>query len=391
MRVAIVVNCLKLGGMERVAVNLADAFSDSGHESHLIYLKDRPIKVKPRNQRVNLHLFNLKQWVFFTGIGVFWFVICKVLNSFLKKTFPHFFAYATAVAFHFKLKKLEKNVGDFDLIIFRGQGTFGQVWPLKDKRFVYVCESVQNKYLYSKLSKSIFSDLFDNRNVVCVSEGAKDSFVNLTTEHGISCEKIIKISNPNDYELIKKESEQLIDSEFLHPKPYILGLGRLVPLKNFTLLIKAYHHLKVEGLIFQDLVIVGDGKDREHLEQCVQELKLMDCVFFKGSQANPFPWYKHADLFVLSSKSEGLGMVLIEALSCDTKVVATDCPGGVTEIMKGELTNFLCKQDVLDMAKKIHFALDYKVNTEFEICVNKTLEQFDQEVIVKQYEQSFLI
>ena len=391
MRIAIVVNCLKLGGMERVAVNLADAFASNGDESHLIYLKNRPIEVKPRNKDVNLHLFNLKQSVFFTVIGAFWFVICKVLNAFFKKTFPHFFAYATALAFHFKLKTLEREIGDFDLIIFRGQGTFGQVWPLKDKRFVYVCESIQNKWLYSRLSKQIFSSLFGSRNVVCVSEGAKESFVDLTLEHNIHCQKILKISNPNDYVRIKKESNELIDSKFFHSKPYILGLGRLVPLKNFSLLIKAYHYLKVNDLIFQDLVIVGDGKDRENLEKCVQELNMTDCIFFKGAQTNPFPWYKHADLFVLSSQSEGLGMVLIEALACNTKVVSTNCPGGITEIMKGELTQFLCHQNIEHMAEKIHFALNYEVNTEFEDDVTKVLKQFDQRAIVEQYKQSFLI
>lgn len=391
MRVAVVVNCLKLGGMERVAVNLADAFSSNGHDSHLIYLKDRPIKVKPQNIGVTLHLFNLKKWVFSTVIGVFWFVVCRTLNVVLKKTFPHFFAYATAIAFHYKLKKLERKIGKFDLIVFRGQGTFGQVWPLKDCRFVFVCESIQNKWLYSKLSKSIFSDLFEGRNVVCVSEGAKDSFVNLTLEHNISCKKILKISNPNDYKRIKNEAMELIVPPLVHPRPYILGLGRLVPLKNFSLLINAYHDLKINDLISQDLVIVGDGKDRGTLEKLVQELNLTDSVFFKGSQTNPFPWYKNADLFVLSSQSEGLGMVLIEALACNTKVVATNCPGGVSEIMKGELVNFLCEQDIDDMAKKIQFALGYKVNCEFEECVNKVLEQFDQDVIVEQYQQSFSI
>lgn len=119
MRVAVVVNCLKMGGMERVAVNLADAFVADGHEAHLIYLKDRKIELQPRSKEVLLHLFNLKKWVFASGIGLFWFLICKLINIKYRKTFPHYFAYAQAKAFKQLLQKEENKYGQFDLIIFR--------------------------------------------------------------------------------------------------------------------------------------------------------------------------------------------------------------------------------------------------------------------------------
>ena len=85
-----------------------------------------------------LHLFDLKKWVLLTGVGSLWFLICKLINIFFRKTFPHFFAYAQAIAFRYKLRKLEKKNGRFDLIVFRGQGTFGQIWPFKDDRFVFM-------------------------------------------------------------------------------------------------------------------------------------------------------------------------------------------------------------------------------------------------------------
>ena len=63
MRIAVVVNCLKIGGMERVAVNLADAFHDAGHDTNLIYLKNRKCEIKPKNLALPVHLFNLKKSV----------------------------------------------------------------------------------------------------------------------------------------------------------------------------------------------------------------------------------------------------------------------------------------------------------------------------------------
>lgn len=390
MKVAVVVSCLKLGGMERVAVNLADAFAQSGHDSHLIYFKNRQKQILPRNETVKLHLFDLKKWVLLTGIGSLWFLICKLINIFFRKTFPHFFAYAQAIAFRYKLRKLEKKNGRFDLIVFRGQGTFGQIWPSKDNRFVFVCESVQNKHLYAGLSRWVFSSLFENRNVACVSNGAKDSFLDLTKEHKIDCRTVLQISNPNDYQMIRKDALQPIDIDLLHPNPYILGLGRLVPLKNFTLLIQAYHYARLHFGLEQDLVIVGEGKDREQLEKKVSELGLHQNVFFKGAQTNPFPWYKQADLFVLSSKSEGLGMVIIEALACGTRAVSTDCPGGVRDIMQGELSRFLAEQDAKSLAEKIQLSLNHAPSEALNNDINKVLIRFDQDFIVEQYVQEFI-
>ncbi len=387
MNIAVVVNCLKIGGMERVAVNLADAFYSDGHSSELIYLKNRKKEVNPRNKDLPVHLFNLKKSVLSTGVGFIWFLICKVLNIVFKKTFPLWFAYAESYFFKKKLKALEeKNGHPFDLIIFRGQGTFEHLWPLHDPRYVYVCESVQTKYRYGKFSKYIFSKLFDNRKVVCVSDGAYDSFSDLIKTHSITPEKHLMISNPNDFQQIELESHS---DEQLHQNSYILGLGRLVPNKNFSLLIDAYNHAVKHYDIKQDLLIVGAGKDLNTIKKKIIELNLTERVYLKGQQSNPFPWYKQADLFILSSKSEGLGMVLIEALACKTKVVSTDCKGGIRQIMNGDLAHFLAQETPKSLSEKIHLALNTEWDESFDISVQKTLHNFDAKTIVNKYINEF--
>ncbi|WP_375321560.1 glycosyltransferase [Aliivibrio logei] len=387
MKIAVVVNCLKMGGMERVAVNLADAFHEAGHTTDLIYLKNRKKEIEPRNSAIPLRLFNLKKMVLSSGIGVIWFIICQFLNVIFRKTLPIWFAYAEAIAFKRQLKNLEKHNGKFDLIIFRGQGTFEHIWPIQDERFVYVCENVQKKQMYRKLSKWIFTKLFKERNVVCVSNGALDSFNDMCTTHDLSPQKAITLNNPNDFNKIKEDAESV--SEPMHPNPYILGLGRLVPQKNFTLLVSAYHHAISNYKIEQDLVIVGAGKDLSNIKATVEELGLSDRVYFKGQQNNPFPWYQQADLFVLSSKFEGLGMVLIESLACGTKVVSTDSQGGVRQIMNGQLEAFLAKETPEALAEKIHHALSLEWNDNFAVFVQETLNKFDGKIIINQYIQEF--
>ncbi len=388
MRIAVVVNCLKIGGMERVAVNLADAFHDAGHDTDLIYLKNRKCDIKPKNSALPVHLFNLKKSVLLTGVGILGLILCKLLNIIFAKTFPLWFAYAESYVFKRKLKALEKKNGQpFDLIIFRGQGTFEHLWRINDPRFVYVCENVQKKNMYGSLSKWWFNNLFKNRNVVCVSQGALDSFDDLVNTHNILTNKALVINNPNDFINIRKQAVNSAPS--LHHKPYILGLGRLVPQKNFPLLIQAYDYATKNYAIHQDLIIVGNGNDREIIEAEVKQLKLEDRVHFKGLQTNPFPWYKQADLYVLSSKHEGLGMVLIESLACGTKVVCTDSKGGVRQIMRGYLEPFLSKETPEDLGEKIAFALNFEWSDNFDSQVQRTLEQFDGPKIVERYIQEF--
>ncbi|WP_174244350.1 glycosyltransferase [Vibrio atypicus] len=390
MRVAVVVNCLKIGGMERVAVNLADAFHDAGHKTDLIYLKNRKKEITPKNSDLPVHLFNLKKSVFFTGLGTLWFVACKLLNLILNKTYPLWFAYAESYAFKKQLKKLEAQNGQpFDLVVFRGQGTFEHLWPIQDKRFVYVCENVQKKSMYGRLSGWVFTKLFQNRNVTCVSQGALDSFQDMVETHQITPKKAIVVNNPNDFINIRQQAECI--QEELHDKPYILGLGRLVPQKNFSLLVKAYHYAINTYDLEQDLVIVGAGSDQIKIEAEVKRLNLTERVHFKGQQTNPFPWYKAADLYVLSSKHEGLGMVLIESLACGTPVVSTDSRGGVRQIMNGALEPFLAKETPESLGEAINFALHHEWDTSFNGYVQETLDKFDGKKIVEAYIDEFAV
>ncbi|MEL0638044.1 glycosyltransferase [Marinomonas sp. TI.3.20] len=390
MKIAIVVNSLKMGGMERVACNLSDAFAKQGHNTHLIYLKSRKVEVSPDDARVQVHLFSLQKMVISSGVGLIWLILCKLLNVFFRKSFLLFFAYAEAVAFSYKLKQLEKKSGRFDLIIFRGQGTFSHIWPLKDPRFVFVCESMQNKAHFGNRSKKMFSWLFSNRKMVCVSEEVKKSLIDLVECHAISCESIEVISNPNNYDKILENASVQDDKADYHTKPYILGLGRLVSGKNFPLLIDAYQYAREHFDIKQDLAIVGEGRERASLEKKIKQMGLEHCVFLKGQQNNPFPWYKKADLFVLSSKSEGLGMVIIESLACGTPVVATNCPGGVRDIMQGKLSRYLAEQNPKSLAEKIALALEEKDSIISLQDVASSLKKFDETYIIEQYYDKYL-
>jgi len=387
MRIAVVVHTLKMGGMERVATSLADAIVQSGNGCDLIYLKDRKVELKP-NSEVPVHLFDVKRAALKKVYGPLCFIGSKILNVIFRKSNLLWFNQIEAKVFESKLKTLEVNNGvAFDLVIFRGQGTFEHVWALNDPRFVFVCENVQRKHMYKGLSRKVFHSLFDHRNVACVSNGALESFLDMAKTHSLAYKKAIMLSNPCDFNYIRESAKS---KEAVHTKPYILGLGRLVHQKNFSLLIEAYAIARKTHIVKHDLLIVGSGPDESIIKKKVNELSLDEYVHFKGSTSEPFSFYKQADLYVLSSKHEGLGMVLLEALATGTKVVATDSPGGVRQIMNGELEPFLSEMTPEALAKKIAFALSFEETDSYHQDVERVLAQFDSIKVVEKYIEEFI-
>lgn len=82
--------------------------------------------------------------------------------------------------------------------------------------------------------------------------------------------------------------------------------------------------------------IVGDGPDLTHLEEYAKRNNILDCIDFVGRKLNPYPYIKHADVFVLTSDYEAYPMVLIEALSNGTPIICTDYPGAQEVVIDGK-------------------------------------------------------
>lgn len=113
----------------------------------------------------------------------------------------------------------------------------------------------------------------------------------------------------------------------------VLAVGRLVPEKAYDNLIKAIQYVKKEEKV--KLIILGEGQQRKFLESCVKKNGLESDIKLYGYTDKVFQFMKSSDLFVLSSRQEAFGNVLIEAIACGVPCVATDCDsGGPREIME---------------------------------------------------------
>lgn len=112
----------------------------------------------------------------------------------------------------------------------------------------------------------------------------------------------------------------------------LVAAGRLTYEKGFDLLLEALARCSDPRL---HLSVLGDGPLRAELEAQARALGLGSVVQFVGFQANPYPYFRQADAFVLSSRFEGLPNVVLEALACGAPVIATPAPGGVRELLEG--------------------------------------------------------
>lgn len=168
--------------------------------------------------------------------------------------------------------------------------------------------------------------------IVAVSDGVAND---LSNRINICRDMITTIYNPIvTPELLKSiNSSEPLDHPWFQNStiPVIIAVGRLTSQKNFTLLINAF--TKVINKIDANLFILGEGEMRSQLEDQIKHLNLQNKVELHGFVSNPYKWMSKSDLFVLSSKYEGFGNVLVEAMACGTPVISTNCPSGPSEIL----------------------------------------------------------
>jgi glycosyltransferase involved in cell wall biosynthesis len=169
-------------------------------------------------------------------------------------------------------------------------------------------------------------------SIVAVSHGLADDLAN-----SLQCDRstIDVIYNPVVTPALLAKAVEPLDHPWFQPSqpPVILAVGSLEPRKGFFTLVRAFARVRQVRPV--RLVILGEGPDREPLKLLARSFGIDQDLDLPGFVENPYKYMKRARLFVLSSRSEGLPTVLIEAMAVGTQVVSTDCPSGPNEILEG--------------------------------------------------------
>ena len=164
------------------------------------------------------------------------------------------------------------------------------------------------------------------------------------------------------------------------PGSRILTVGTMKEVKNHALLLRAFARVRNPN---KKLMFVGTGSEFENLQALAESLKVIDQVIFAGFHSKTGPFYETADLFVLSSDSEGFGNVLVEALAAGTPVVSTDCPSGPAEILgNGRYGRLTPVGDEEALAEAMELALNEPTDRKF---LKQRAQSFTPEVAIQKY------
>lgn len=167
----------------------------------------------------------------------------------------------------------------------------------------------------------------------------------------------------------------------------VLGLGRMSYVKGFDLLLEAWRQVRHKDW---ELHLVGDGKMKKKLERMVRD-KQIDGVRFFPATSDVEPHYRNASIFVLPSRSEAFGNVLLEAMSVGLPVVSFDCGAGPRDIIQSGLTGvFVSPGDTVSMAKEIdHLMEDSELLHRMGNAARERIGRYDKELIISQWEDLF--
>lgn len=336
MKIALIFDGIGFGGIERVGVDYIRMLVHSGHQITVYNLnpeanemeKEIPETVDVKHYKLSrkecpdMYAAMVKRW----GWGKYAYVptyLCLSLYHVGRRLFyiKNKEIYDVAIAFsgHFNdLTFLQKNY-------------------LRTKKkvcWVHGCildyALLSNGYLnlYQKIGNLVTLSSFYEQGVLSYNRFLQ----------GIHTEKIY---NPT-YVKSREVNAEVVENLKKQYGDFVLTVGRFTKEKDQKTVVRAVKLLKEKYGIQKNLVFVGDGEEKDSVEQLVKELKLENQVFFAGNQYDVQNYYSAAKVLVHSSPAEGLPTVLLEAMSFGVPVIATNSLPGVPEILEGDKHGMVC-------------------------------------------------
>ena len=215
-------------------------------------------------------------------------------------------------------------------------------WKLCSKNIhLITCPSIELKNQLRKL------DIFESKRVVVLY----DSVINIK-------------------EVNKKKNDPL--SNEIAKNNYLLAIGRLTKQKNFDLLITAFYEFNKLNDNYK-LLIIGEGEEKKKILSRINQLKLDNKIILLGFKKNVYKYLKNSKAFILSSLWEEMGFVIIEAASCNTLIISSNCPNGPSEFLNyGEAGYLFNNNSVNDLVQNlIKFDREEKNNKYNKILLAK--------------------
>lgn len=359
LRIVLIVPSLASGGAERVVQVLSNALLTRGHEVWVATTTDRPdfYELAPNVHRIRCNL---------TGQPAGQALSPKHVKS-------------TALALPGSFAELCKQIKATEPDVVVGVLEHSNITALmcSGDAPVVITEHIDpNRFQLGMTAKLARRALYPKATaLISVSAGVDSAF------DWLDASRRHIIHNPVEL------PEHVHDIEAR--KPTIIAMGRLTPQKGFDLLLIAFNQIQRDNPQW-DLKILGEGPDRPKLERMISELGLEGRVQMPGLVSDISPELADASMFVLSSRYEGFGNVLIEALAHGTPVVSFDCPYGPSEIVDHGKNGLLVKpEDPAALAEAMDQLLsDADLRHDLAKASRSSVARFGSDRIAAQWEST---
>lgn len=211
-----------------------------------------------------------------------------------------------------------------------------------------------------------------------VSDASKLDFAN---NWALPASKLVVMNPPivtSKLQELSMEEMPLEIIEFVREEgDVVFSLGRIESQKNFTLLVEAFAVAHRHNPTIK-LIIVGEGSQKELLLEKIRLLGISDSVLLTGFVSNPYPIFRIAKVFCLTSIWEGMPVTIMESMALGCPVVSVDCPSGPSEMIENGVNGFLVKSNALDIASAITDAIrDRDKLSEMRSQCKKTAQKWD--------------
>lgn len=364
----------RFGGIERVFVDKMNFLTEEyGHEIYLITSSQKNHKLlfppSPKIRHIDLGINFHSLYQYHTPIRLW--MMCK-LNRLYKK----------------RLKKAIRDIKpDFIITETRWKASLVCNLPVEGK-----------KIIESHLAKAYTGEA-ETRGKSFLKK-AIALFIQRRTFHSIvkKCDIFVTLTQGDATDWNIPHKTHVIPNPFtIYPDCHsrltakkIISVGRLDWQKGYDMLIDVWRKVYAAHPDWQ-LHIYGNGPDQEFLEQKVNEHKLGGSLFIHPSQLSIYEKYLESSIYVMSSRYEGFGLVLVEAMACGLPCVSFDCPYGPADIIKNGEDGFLIENNHIgQMAEKINYLIENE-SERFRMGeqARENVRRFSKENIMKKWDRLF--
>lgn len=363
-KVLFVVHQLNLGGVQKSLISALNAIDYSQNEVILYVRKNNVDLLDQVNLNVSQIIINKDKTKYYRKPYSIFLQLLQVIHC-SEKRLQKLNQYVIQSQMRYERKHYFSDNTEYDMAISYIQSytaKFVDEYVKAKRKVMFYHGSTDEHHGINERAMKSYEKIY------CVSKGAQAAVKGFYPQFA---DKIDCLENYVDAEAVRYKAKQFVP-DYPKDKLILCTCGRITAVKGFDLAVGAAEILKQNGLAFK-WYFVGDGADREKIEQLIDEKDLIREIEITGLNDNPYPYIKQCDIYVQPSYEEAHPLSIIEAQILQKPIVSTATVGGNSIINDGA-NGIIADLNTNSLAQKIQ---GLNSNKELQRSIIKNLEKID--------------